>query len=112
MQAREVVLIEILRFCGYKDTGVGMLLMVGHNTLVSGELVMVAGSTLGSSAAPTLGAMALGSRVELMMAHKSLIAILQLAALLVDVGMVFHSVRSTLHAARTARSAVEIVGIV
>jgi hypothetical protein len=72
---------------------------------------MVAGGTLGSSAAPTLGAMALGGRVGLMMVRKSWISILQAAALLADVGMVFHSVQSTLHATRTVRSAVEIVGI-
>jgi hypothetical protein len=45
------------------------------------------------------------------MAHKSWIAILRAAALLADVGMVFCSVRSTSHAARTVRSVVEIVGI-
>jgi hypothetical protein len=47
-----------------------------------------------------------------MMARKSQIAIMRAAALLADVEMVFCSVRSTLHAARTMRSAVEIVGIV
>jgi hypothetical protein len=72
---------------------------------------MVAGGTLGSSAAPALRTMALGGRVGLMMARKSWIAILQLAASMAVVGMVFHSVRSTLHATRTMRSAVEIVGI-
>jgi hypothetical protein len=46
-----------------------------------------------------------------MMAHKSWIAILRAAALLANVGMVVCSVRSTLHATRTVRSAVEIVGI-
>jgi hypothetical protein len=85
--------------------------MVGCNTLVPGNLVMVAGGTLSSSAAPTLGAMVLGGRVGLMMTRKSWIAILRAAALLTDVGLVFRSVRSTLHAARTVRSAVEIVGI-
>jgi hypothetical protein len=104
---------EVVAFCGYKDTGVRLLLTVGRNTLVSGQLVMVAGGTLGSSAAPTLGAMVLGGRVGLMKAHKSRIAVLRAAALawLADVGMVFHSIRSTLHAARTVRSVVEIVGI-
>jgi hypothetical protein len=111
MRAQEVALMEVVMFCGYKDAGVGLLLMVGRNNLVSGKLVMVAGGTLGSSAAPTLGAMALGGRVGLMMACKSRIAILRVAALLADVGMVFFSVRSTLHAARTVRSIVEIVGI-
>ncbi len=72
---------------------------------------MEAGGTLGSSAAPTLGAMALGGRVGLMMACKSRIAVLQVAALLADVGMVFCSVQSMLHATRTVRSVVEIVGI-
>jgi hypothetical protein len=81
------------------------------NTLIPGNLLMVAGGTLGSSADPTLGAMVLGGGVGLMMAHKSRIAILRAAALLADVGMVFCSVRSTSHAARTMRSAVEIVGI-
>jgi hypothetical protein len=85
--------------------------MVGCNTLVSGELVVVAGGTLGSSVAPTLGAMALGGRVGLMMACKSRIALLRLAALMAVLGMVFHSVQSTLHATITVRSAVEIVGI-
>ncbi len=65
------------------------------------KLVMVAGGTLGSSAPPNLRAMALGGRVELMMACESQIAILRVAALLADVGMVFCSVQSTLHAART-----------
>jgi hypothetical protein len=111
MRAQEVVLMEVVTFCEYKDAGVGLLLTVGCNTLVPGNLLMVAGGTLGSSAAPTLGAMALGGRVGLMMARKLRIAILHVAALLADVGMVFHSVRSTLHAARTVRSAVEIVGI-
>jgi hypothetical protein len=55
--------------------------------------------------------MALLVRVGLVMAHKSRIAVLWAAVLLADVGMVFRSVRSTLHAARTVRSAVEIVGI-
>jgi hypothetical protein len=111
MRAQEVVLMEVETFCGYKDAGVGLLLTVGRNTLLPGNLVMEAGGTLGSSAAPTLGAMALGGRVGLMMTCKSWIVILQAVALLADVGMVFHSVRSTLHAARTVRSAVEMVGI-
>jgi hypothetical protein len=46
-----------------------------------------------------------------MTAHKSLIAVLWVAALLADVGMVFCSVRSMSHTARTVRSAVKIVGI-
>jgi hypothetical protein len=73
---------------------------------------METGGTLGSSAAPTLGAMVLGGRVGLMMAHKSRKAVLRAEALLADVGMVFHSVWNTSHDARTVRSAVEIVGIV
>ncbi len=111
MQAREVVLMEVEMFCGYKDAGVGLLLNVGCNTFIPGDLVMEAGGTLCSSAAPTLGAMALGGRVGLMMARKLRIAVLWAAASLADVGMVFHSVWSTLYAARTVRSAVEIVGI-
>jgi hypothetical protein len=70
MQAREVVLMEVETFCGYKDSVVGLLLMVGHNTLVLGNLVMVAGCTLVSSTALTLEAMALGGRVGLMIVHK------------------------------------------
>jgi hypothetical protein len=112
MQAQEVALVEVVTFCGYKDAGVGLLLMVGRNTLIPGNLLMVAGGILGSSTAPTLGAMVLEGRVGLMMAHKSWIAVLRVAALLADVGMVFCNVRSTLHAARTMRSADEIVGIV
>ncbi len=111
MWAQEVAFIEVVTFCGYKEAGVGLLLTVGRNTLVPGNLVMEAGGTLGSSAAPTFGAMALGGRVGLMMAHESLIAVLQAAALLADVGMVFHSVWSTSYAARTVRSVVEIIGI-
>jgi hypothetical protein len=111
MQAQEVALMEVMSFCEYKDAVVGLLLTVGPNTFVSGKLVMVAGGTLDSSAAPTLGAMVQEGRVGLMMACKSLIAILRAAALLADVGMVFCSVQSTSHAARTMRSAVEIVGI-
>jgi hypothetical protein len=112
MRARKVVLMEVEMFCGCKDAGVGLLLMVGCNTLVPGDLVMEAGGTLSSSAAPTLGAMVLGGRVGLMMACKSRIAVLWAAASLADVGMMFRSVRSTLHASMTMRSAVEIVGIV
>jgi hypothetical protein len=111
MQVQEVTLMEVVTFCEYKDAGVWLLLMVGCNTLVSGKGVMAARGTLGSSAAPTLGAMALGGRVELMMVHKSWIAVLQLAALMAVVGMVFCSLRSTLPAASTVRSVVEIVGI-
>jgi hypothetical protein len=111
MRARKVVLMEVEMFCGYKDAGVGLLLMIGRNTLVPGNPVMEARGTLGSSAAPTLEAMALGGRVGLMIARKSWIAILWVAALLADVGMVFYSVRSMSHAAMTVRSAVEIVGI-
>jgi hypothetical protein len=112
MHARKVVLMEVETFCRYKDVGVGLLLTVGRNTLIPGNPVMEAGGTLGSSAALTLRAMALGGRVGLMMARKSRIAVLWAAASLADVGMVFCSVRSTLHAAMTVRSAVEIVGIV
>jgi hypothetical protein len=82
MQAQEVTLMEVVTFCGYKDAGVGLSLTVGHNTLVPGDLVMVARGTLGSSAAPTLGAMALGGRVGLMMAHKSRIAVLRVCWLM------------------------------
>ena len=71
MRAQEVALMEVVTFCGYKEAGDGLLLMVGCNTLVPGDLVMVAGGTLSSSAAPTLGALALGGRVGLMMAYKS-----------------------------------------
>ncbi len=112
MRAREVVLMEVETFCGYKDAGVGLLLMVGRNTLVPGNPVMEAGGTLGSCAAPTLRAMALGGRVGLMMARKSRIAVLRAVASLADVGKVFCCVQSTLHATMTVRSAVEIVGIV
>ena len=112
MRAQEVVLLEVVMLYEYKDAGVGLLLTVGRNTLGPDNLVMEAGGTLGSSAAPTLGAMAMGGWVGLMMAHKSWIAMLQVAALLADVGKVFRSVRITLHAAKTVRSVVEIVGIV
>jgi hypothetical protein len=94
---------EVETFCGYKDTEVGLLLTVGRNTLIPGNLVMVAGGTLGSSTAPTLGAMVLGGKVELMMAYKSWIDILRVAVSLADVGIVFYSVRSTSHAASTMR---------
>jgi hypothetical protein len=43
---------EVVTFCGYKEAGDGLLLMVGCNTLVPGNLVMVAGGTLISSVAP------------------------------------------------------------
>ncbi len=111
IKAQAVALMEVETFCGYKDAGFRLLLTVGCNTLVPGNLVMVAGGTLGSSAAPTLRVMALGGRVGLMMPHKSLIAVLRVAASLADVGMVFCSVRSMLHTAMTVRSAVEIVGM-
>ncbi len=61
---------EVVAFCGYIATGARLLLTVEHNTLVSGEGVMVAGGTLSSSAAPTLGIVALGGRVGLIMACK------------------------------------------
>ncbi len=111
MRAREVALMEVVMFCGYEDAGVRLLLMLGCNTLVSGKVVMVAGGNLDSGTAPTLRAMELGGRVGLMMACKSRIAVLQLAALMVVVGMVFCSVWSTSLAARTVGSAVEIVRI-
>ncbi len=44
MHARKVVLMEVEMFCGYKDAGVGLLLMVGRNTLVPGNSVMEANS--------------------------------------------------------------------
>ncbi len=87
------------------------MLTVGCNTLVPGDLLMVAGGTLGSSTTPTLGAMVLGGRVGLMTARKLWIVVLWVVAFLADVGMVFCSVRIMLHATRTMRSAVEIVGI-
>jgi hypothetical protein len=59
MRACEVVFMEVEMFCGYKDAGAGLLLMV-HNTLVPGNLVVEARGTLGSSAAPTLRVMVLG----------------------------------------------------
>jgi hypothetical protein len=111
MQAQAAALIEVDAFCGCKDAGAGLLLMVERNTLVSGKVVMVARGTLGSSAASTLGAMALGGGVGVMMACKSWIAVLRSEALMVVVGMVFCCVQSTLHAVRTMRSVVEIVGI-
>jgi hypothetical protein len=112
MWAQAVALIEVVAFCGYIDAGTGLLLTVERNTLISGKVVMVAGGTLGSSTAPTLRAMVLGGRVGLMMAHKSWIAVLRSEASMEVVGMVLHSVRSTLHPARNVRSAVEIVGTV
>jgi hypothetical protein len=108
MWALEVALMEVITFCGYKDAGVRLLLTVGCNTLVSGKFVIEAGGTLDSNVAPTLGAMVLGGRVGLMMACKSWNAILRLAALMAVVGMVFRSVRSTLHGPRNVRSAAEI----
>jgi hypothetical protein len=70
----------------------------------------VAGGTLGSSPAPTLTAVAMGGRVGLTTACNFWIAVLQLVVLMVVIGMVLSNVWRTLHAARTVRSAVEIVG--
>jgi hypothetical protein len=112
MQAWEVMLIEVVVFCGCKAAGAGLLLTVERNTLVSGKGVTVAGGTLGSSAAPILRAVALGGRIRLMMAHRLQIAVLWLVALMAFVGMGLCNVRGTLHAAITVRSAVDIVGIV
>ncbi len=70
VQALKVTLMEVVVICGYNAAGAELLLTVECNTLVSGEGVMVAGGTLGSSAAPTLGAVALGCKVGLMMAHR------------------------------------------
>jgi hypothetical protein len=104
--------LEVVAFCGYEAAGARLLLTVEQNTLVSGKGLMVAGSTLGYSAAPTLRAVALGGRVGLMMECRFRIAVLQLAASMAVIGMVLHDALRTLrHAARTVRSAVEIVGI-
>ncbi len=105
MRAREVMLMEVVAFCGYNATGAGLLLTVECNTLVSGKGVMVAGGTLGSIAAPTLGAVVLGGRERLMVAHRLWIAVLRLAASMVVVGVVLCNVWRTSHAARTVRSA-------
>jgi hypothetical protein len=105
MRTREVIVIEVGAFCGYKAAGAGLLLTVERNTLVSGEGVTIAGGTLGSSAAPTLGAVMLGGRVELMMAFRLRIAVLRWAALMAVVGMVLCNVRRTSHATRTVRMA-------
>jgi hypothetical protein len=83
----------------------------GAQHAVSGKGMTVAGGTLGSSATPTLGAVALGDRAGLTFRHKFWIAVLQLAASMAVVGMVLCNVQRTLHATRTMRSAVEIVGI-
>ncbi len=109
--AQEVALIEVIPFCGYNATGAGLVLMVECNTLVSGKGMAVVWGTLGSSAAPTLGAVALGGRIGLIMVHKLWIAVLWLAASLVVIGMELCNVRRTLHAAITVRAVVEIVGI-
>jgi hypothetical protein len=60
IRAQEVALIGAVVFCGYKAAGAGLLLMVKHNTLVSGKGMTIAGGTLGSSVAPTLRAVVLG----------------------------------------------------
>ncbi len=93
MQAKEVALIEVVAFCGYKAVGAGLLLTVECNTLISGEGVTVAGGTLASSAAPTLGAVVLGGRVGLMMARRLRIAVLQLAASMAVIGMVLSTMQ-------------------
>jgi hypothetical protein len=111
MQAREVTLMEVVAFCGYNAIGARLLLTVECNTLVSGEGVAVAGGTLSSSAVPTLKAVALGGGAGLIMVRKYKIAVLRLAASMAVIGMVLRSVQRTLHATRTVRSAVEIVGI-
>jgi hypothetical protein len=111
MWVQEVVLMEVVVFCGYNAVRARLLLSVECNTLVSGEGMTVAGGTLSSSAAPTLGAVALGGRVRLIMALKLQIAVLWLAALMAVIGMVLCNVWRTSHAARTVRSEVEIVGI-
>ncbi len=110
MRAWEVAFMEVVVFCGYNAVG-ALLLTVECNTLISGKGVMVAGGTHGSRAAPTLGAVALKGRVRLIMLHKLRIAVLRLVALMVVVGMVLCNVWRRLHATRTTRSAVEIVGI-
>ncbi len=111
MRAREVPLMEVVAFCGYNSVGAGLLLMVECNTLVSGEGMTVAGGTLGSRAAPSLGAVALGGRVGLIMACKLRIAVMWLVASMAVVGMVLRNVQRKLHVAKTVRSVVEIVGI-
>jgi hypothetical protein len=59
MQAQEVAFMEAVVFCGDNAAVAELLLMVEHNTLVSGEGVTVARGTLRSSATPTLKAVAL-----------------------------------------------------
>jgi hypothetical protein len=111
MQAQEVVSMEFVALCGYNTAGAGLLLTVEHNTLVSGNGMTVAGGTLSSSAAPTFGAVAIGGRVGLTMAHNFRIIVLRSLALMAVVGMELRNMPGTSHAARTVRSAVEIVGI-
>jgi hypothetical protein len=58
---------EVVALLGYNTAGVGLLLMVECNILVSGDGVMVAGGTIGSSAALTPGAVTTGGTVRLTM---------------------------------------------
>jgi hypothetical protein len=102
MRAGEVALMECVVLCRYNAAGARQLLTVERYTLVSGR---------GMSAALTLGAVALGGGVKLTMAYNFQIAALQLVASMGVVGMVLQNVQRTLHAARTVRSAVEIVDI-
>jgi hypothetical protein len=111
MQAWEVASMDVVALCGYNNAGAGLLLIVERNTLLSSKGVMVAGRLLSSSAAPNLGAVAMGDRVRLTMACNIQIAVLWSVALMVADGMVLFNVRRTLHAARTVRSAADIVSI-
>ncbi len=111
MQASEVASMKVVAFCRYDAVGVELLLMVERSTFIPGKGVTVDGVTLSSSAAPTLGAVVLGGRVGLMMAHRLQLAVLRLAALMLVVGMVHNNVQKTFHTMRTMRSAVAIVGI-
>ncbi len=112
MRAQEVASMEVVAFCGYNTAGARLLLTVERNTLVSGEGMMAAGGPLSSSAAPILGAVAMGDRVELTMACNIRIDVLWLVDSMAAIGMVLYNAWRTLHAVRTVTSAVEIVDIV
>jgi hypothetical protein len=111
MQVWEVASMEVVTSCGYNTTGVGLLLTVERNTLISNKGVTVPGGTLSSSAAPTLRVVAMGGRVGLKMGSNFQIAVMRLVASMAVVGMVLCNLQRTLHAVRTMRSAVEIVSI-
>ncbi len=98
MQLRDIAPTDFMEPHGYEMTGARLVLMVEHNTLITGNGVVVTIGTLGSNAIPTLGTVATGGRVGLMMAPRSWMAVLQSLMSMAVAGMMPPSVQRMSHA--------------